>query len=87
MSEMCARVNAFFNKDIFFVEVTKFIYLNVCVCVSYIHICLCVSISIYTYRYVFVSQFNTKCTLSSKSLYNHTREALFCEAKLNKVSS
>lgn len=45
MAEVYARVNGFFNKDIFFVEVTIFTYCtNVCVCMSYIHVCLCASI-------------------------------------------
>lgn len=66
MTEICARVNGFFNKDIFFVEVTIFTYCtNVCVCVCHIYIYVCVQVfSMYTYTYVFISQFNRKCTLN-----------------------
>lgn len=42
MTEICARVNGFFNKDIFFVEVTIFTYCtNVCVYVIYTYMFVC----------------------------------------------
>lgn len=42
MSEMCAKVNAFFNNDIFLVGVTKFICCtNVCIFHVHLPVCVC----------------------------------------------
>lgn len=84
MSEISARVNAFFNKDIFFVEVTKFICrTNVCVCHIYIYVCV-----------YFPYTSTCKCSYLRLTRSVHwikspciTTHVLFCQAKWNEVSS